>query len=182
MYKLFSIRLLAFILLSVAMAAHGDLSARKLNQASSTKEHSASNPVLSSVETHPDPQNYRNHSAPGIMKQTSKRSLRSVETEASRRSCHTLAYHVESQIGHQASCPFEWLENYEARRIPRRIVEQVCRSCRSCGYSRQCVQLKVRTEVFFGDTGEYGHQFVRAGCACMPYEVGSTANPFDIEV
>ena len=171
MNSLFSKRLLAFILLGIAMATHGSLSDNK----PSTEEHPAN---LSSGDS------FRNHSVPWTVKQIGKRSPRSVEIEAegSRRSCHTLAYHVENQIGHQASCPFEWLENYEARRIPRRIVEQVCRSCRSCGYSRQCVQLKVRTEVFFGDTGEYGHQFVRTGCACMPYEVGSNARPIEVEV
>lgn len=172
-------RLLAFILLGIAMATHDGLSATTFESASSpTGQHPAINP-LSSGGIHLNP---KNHSSLWATQRTNKRSLRSVEVDGSRRSCNTLAYHVESQIGHQASCPFEWLENYEARRIPRRIVEQVCRSCRSCGYSRQCVQLKVRTEVFFGDTGEYGHQFVRAGCACMPFEIGSTANPFDIEV
>ena len=97
-----------------------------------------------------------------------------------RRSCNSVSYHIDSQIGQQASCPFEWIVNYESRRIPERIVEQVCRSCRSCGHNRFCVQLKVRYEVFFRDTIEYSHQEVRAGCVCMPHEVGSTANPYDI--
>lgn len=169
---------MVFILFSLAVATQGDSPTLLY---SPTEENPANRPT-SSTEVHPDPNNYSNHFGHWITTRSNTRLVRSLANAGLRRSCDTMAYHVDSQIGQQASCPFDWMENYEARRIPRRIVEQVCRSCRACGFNHQCVQLKVRTEVFFRDTGEYGHQFVRAGCVCMPQEIGSTANPYDVEI
>ena len=114
-----------------------------------------------------------------------KRRPRSATTtgeSVKRRSCGTVSYHVDSEVGRQASCPFDWVINYESRRIPKRIVEQVCQSCRSCEPNGYCAQLKVRYEVFFRDVMEYSQLEVRAGCICIPHEVGSTSNPYDILV
>lgn len=171
---LFKRFLMVFIFFGFANATQGDSTLLH-----STTEENPANNAASAVDFLPDPNTHFGH---WVATRSNTRLVRSLENGGSRRSCDTMAYHVDSQVGKQANCPFDWMENYEARRIPRRIVEQVCRSCRACGYNQHCVQLKVRTEVFFRDTGEYGHQFVRSGCVCMPQEVGSTANPYDVEI
>lgn len=106
-----------------------------------------------------------------------RRPARSVQKDEPSRAygCHTVNYFSNSPVGNQVSCPFEWTINYESRRIPERIIEQVCRNCRSCGPHRQCAQLKVQYQVYFRDTQEFSQQVVRAGCVCMPSEMGRAA-------
>lgn len=108
-----------------------------------------------------------------------RRLARSIvnETTPSPSTCNTINYHPSSQSSRQSTCPFDWVVNFENHRIPERIVEQVCLSCgSSCGQSHQCTQLKVQYQVYFRDTEEYSQQVVRAGCACMPHDIGFTAD------
>lgn len=115
-----------------------------------------------------------------------RRSQRAIDGGSRRRSqCSSVAYHTGSEVGHVATCQFDWVVNRESRRIPERIIEQVCRGCdhsRPCGPSHRCVQLKMRFEVFYRDTREFAQQELRAGCVCLPHDVGSTANPLLIPV
>lgn len=174
---------MAFFLLCVAIAAHED-SPSNTQHLSSQEEVPVSDPNTS-AELYSDPSpSFSSHSSDFGHWTTRplSRLARSVQNGGTRRSCNTISYHFDSQIGHHASCPFDWIVNFEGRRIPERIVEQVCRNCRSCGHNRYCAQLKVRYQVFFRDTGEYSQQEVRAGCVCMPIEVGSTANPYDVVI
>ena len=101
----------------------------------------------------------------------SNRNRRSSQLECRR----PINYYTNNQVGHRSSCPFEWIANYERKRIPERIIEQVCLSCGRCGPNHQCTQLKEQHQVFFRDTFEFSHQIVHAGCVCMPYEVEATA-------
>jgi len=94
--------------------------------------------------------------------------------------CPVLSYHPGSEIGHQASCPFDWVVDMDPNRIPEKIIEQVCRRCRSCGPHRGCIQLRLRYDVYYRDTSETSRLEVRAGCVCMPQSLGSTASPLDI--
>ena len=179
----FKRRLMAFVLLcAVAIAAYED-SPSNTQIFSSQEDVSVSDPSTS-AELHSDPSitSYSNDFGHRITTRSINRPARSVQNSGTRRTCNTISYHFESQIGHHASCPFDWIVNFEGRRIPERIVEQVCRNCRSCGHNRYCAQLKVRYQVYFRDTAEYSQLEVRAGCACMPIEVGSTANPYDVVI
>ncbi len=90
--------------------------------------------------------------------------------------CNAINYYSNSQSGRRSTCPFDWVVNYENRRIPDRIIEQVCRNCGSCGHNHQCAQLRVQYQVYFRDTEEYSQQVVRAGCVCMSHDIGFTAN------
>ena len=96
------------------------------------------------------------------------------------RQCPVLSYHPGSEIGHQASCPFDWVVDIDPNRIPDKIIEQVCRRCRSCGPHRSCIQLRLRYDVFYRDSSEISRLEVRSGCVCMPQAVGSTAAPLDL--
>lgn len=185
MYQFFfKRRQMAVILIGFAIIA-GNPVASSLLQSSETLEEVAADDPNSSDEFYPDvyPRNYPIHLENWIPTQSFKRPARSSLADRIRRSyCTTVSYHSDSQIGHQATCPFDWVVNYENRRIPKKIIEQVCRSCRSCGPNRFCAQLKVRTEVFFRDTAEFSQLEVRAGCVCIPHEIGSTSNPFELIV
>ncbi len=90
--------------------------------------------------------------------------------------CNTINYFFNSQSGRRSICPFDWVVNYEIRRIPERIIEQVCLTCGSCGPSRHCAQIKTPYQVYFRDTKEFSQQIVRSGCACMTPEVGVSTN------
>ena len=112
---------------------------------------------------------------------TSHRSIaaRSIENGRTPSVCNTVNYYWNSQSGRQSSCPFEWVVNYESRRIPERFIEQVCLACGTCGQNHQCTQLKVHFQVYFRDTAEFSRQVVRAGCVCMPAEAGFVAHALD---
>lgn len=183
---LFKRRLITLILIGcIVIAGHG-VSSKQSSGTLSGEELSVDDPFLSSEEIYSsdDMLSYPVHFGNWITTRSLKpRPVRSLLlNDGTRRSCNTVSYHIDSQIGHQATCPFDWVVNYENRRIPKRIVEQVCRSCRSCGANRYCAQLKVRNEVFFRDTLEYSQIEVRAGCVCIPHEIGSTSNPFEVIV
>ena len=107
-----------------------------------------------------------------IMKRHSKsnRNRRSLLLE-----CRSINYNVNNQVGHRSTCAFDWIANYERNRIPERIIEQVCVGCGQCGPNHHCTQLEVQHQVFFRDTLEFSRQIVRAGCVCMPREIGATA-------
>ena len=106
--------------------------------------------------------------------EASNRVSRSVNREGSS-GCQSINYFLNSPIGQQVSCPFEWIVNRESQRIPEQIVEQVCQQCRSCGPNRKCAQLRVLSQVYYRDTGEFSQQVVRAGCICVSREVGEAA-------
>ncbi len=109
----------------------------------------------------------------------SPRPARSIKVKRAPSSiCNMVNYFSNSQPGRRSLCPFDWVVNYETRRIPERIVEQVCLSCGSCGPNRQCAQIKTPFQVYFRDTKEFSQQIVRSGCACMMSEVGATADIF----
>ena len=91
--------------------------------------------------------------------------------------CETINYNFHNETGRRSSCPFEWVVNYESRRIPEQILEQVCLGCGSCaGHRNQCTQLIVHQQIFFWDTAEYSSQVVRSGCVCMKKELGTAAH------
>lgn len=84
-------------------------------------------------------------------------------------SCPSVTYHAGSEIGHNATCPFDWMVDEDPDRVPRIIVHQVCRGgCRSCGYYRTCVQLKVRSDAYYKLSQETRSSVVNAGCVCLP--------------
>lgn len=91
--------------------------------------------------------------------------------------CPSFQYHSGSKIGLQASCPFDWVVDEDANRVPRLIVHQVCRtSCRSCGSHRRCVQLKTRSEVYYQNSREIAPVVIRSGCVCVPKGFGTTSS------
>ena len=94
--------------------------------------------------------------------------------------CRVVNYHSDSQIGHQATCPFDWVVDTDSTRIPENIFEQICQKCRSCGPHYRCTQLKVHYDVYYQDTSETSQLQVRAGCVCLPQNLGSSASILDL--
>ena len=95
--------------------------------------------------------------------------------------CPVLSYHPGSEIGHQSTCPFDWVVDIDPNRIPEKIIQQICHpKCRSCGPFYSCVQLQIRSDIYYRDTNEMARLQVRAGCVCMPQRIGSSALSFDI--
>lgn len=92
------------------------------------------------------------------------------------RKCFAITYQRDSQIGLQATCPFDFVADYDANRIPERVVHHVCRSgCPSCGIRHACVQLKVLYDYHYRDVDSAKPYVVYSGCVCMPKRIGTPA-------
>ena len=105
----------------------------------------------------------------------------STERSSSNNKCSVRSYEPANEIGHQATCPFDFVLDVDAERIPEKIFEQVCRGCPSCGPHRTCTQLTLLYEVNYRKTiNETSRLVIRSGCICLPLGVGSRAFSFDI--
>lgn len=101
------------------------------------------------------------------------------------RRCYQVDYHpVEgSQIGHNASCPFELRVDRDPERVPETFVQQVClqHGCRrSCGHQRHCVQLRVRSDFYYPGNKSTKSLVVNAGCVCVPHGIGKPGNVLEL--
>lgn len=60
-------------------------------------------------------------------------------------------------------------------------MEFVCRpGCHECGDGHHCVQLKTLVDVYYHDTLETLPLPLRAGCVCMPLNIGEPAGVFSL--
>lgn len=161
----------------MSTAAHSIIRA---DEDSSVDESSTSTSVI--IEFEDDASHFTTLQPTKWEQSGSKRFERALGSRSSENhhQCPVLSYHPGSEIGHQASCPFDWVVDMDPNRIPEKLIEQVCRRCRSCGPHRGCIQLRLRYDVYYRDTSETSRLEVRAGCVCMPQSVGSTASPLDI--
>ena len=95
--------------------------------------------------------------------------------------CANKYYHPRSHIGDLASCPFSFVVNEDPDRVPRKLVEMVCKkTCNSCGHGRHCTQLKMKAETYYPSTGEVVPTEVSIGCVCLPIELGRRAHILDL--